>query len=99
MFKTNKNYIFESFEAEMFHRIFNDYIRKYGHITVPDLFEDPFLLGSQEYEKDLEEFTKIIYFRVGWNKPIPATKMFKIQESKRGGIFEYVLNLPDYESL
>ena len=104
MFKTEGTYIFDSFGAEQFHSYFNYCIRNYGQLAVADLFESPFLLGLDspylvQNIKDHNEFTGFLYYRVGWKKPIPVTKMFKIRESKRGGVFEYVLNLPNYESL
>lgn len=104
MFKTNGTYIFDSFGAEHFHAYFNDLINRYGCISVVDLFENPLLLGLDDpylvkNEKDYEEFTQIIYHKVGWDQPILTTKMFKIQESKIGGIFEYVLTLPNYKEL
>lgn len=104
MFKTKGIYIFDSFGAEHFHAYFNDLINRYGAISVTDLFTDPLLLGLDDpylvrNKEDHEEFTKFVYYRVGWDQPILTTKMFKIQESKRGGFFEYVLTLPDYKEL
>ena len=104
MFKTNKTYIFDSFGAEMFKDRFNYFIREYGHISVMYLFEDPLLLGIDDPYlvrdlKDNEEFTKFIYDKVGWNRCLPITGMFDVRKSKRGGVFEYVLTLPDYKEL
>lgn len=104
MFKTKGEYVFDSFGAEHFHAYFNDLINRYGSLSVVDLFENPLLLGLDDpylvrNEKDHEEYTKMIYFKVGWDRSIPTTKMFKIRKSKRGGIFEYVLTLPDYKEL
>ncbi len=104
MFKTNGTYIFDSFGAEHFHEYFNYLINNYGCVSVMDLFENPLLLGSDDPylakdSKDDEEFTQIIYHKVGWDRPILTTKMFKVQESERGGKFEYALTLPDYKEL
>lgn len=104
MFKTEGEYVFDSFGAEHFHVYFNELVNRYGSVTVADLFENPLLLGIDDpyivrNAKDHEKFTGILYFRVGWDRPIQTTKMFKIRESKRGGVFEYVLTLPDYKEL
>ncbi len=88
-----RTYIFDSFGAEHFHKHFNDLIIEYGVVTVGDLFDDPLLLDHPE------EIESITYFKYGWTSRIPATKMFKIRESKHGGMFEYVLNLPTAEAL
>ena len=104
MFKTHGTYVFDSLGAEHFHAYFNDLINRYGNISVVDLFTNPLLLGlDSPYlvrdELDFEKFTGILYYNVGWDRPILTTKMFKIRESKRGGVFEYVLTLPDYKEL
>lgn len=104
MFKTNGTYVFDSIEAEYFHRYFNSLIVKYGNVPVSTLFTDPFLLGLDDQylvrnEKDFEEFTKFLYNRVGWDRRIPTTKMFEIRKSKNGCEYEYVLTLPDYKEL
>ena len=99
MFKTKEEYIFDSFGAEHFHAYFNDLINRYGSLSVVDLFENPLLLGLVRNEKDYDEYTKMNYFKVGWDRAIPTTKMFKIRESTCGGVFEYILTLPDYKEL
>ena len=104
MFKTKGTYIFDSFGAEWFKRYFNDTIIQYGQISVAELFDNPLLLGTvirsddNGSQEDADKFINYSYRRYGWITPISTTKMFKIQESRRGD-FEYVLNLPDYKEL
>ena len=98
MFETKGTYVFDAFGAECFCRQFDDYILKYGSVSVVDLITDPLLLGLNDRmlvknEADHEEFTKISYHMVGWVDRLPMTKMFKVEE--RRGTFVYILNLPN----
>ena len=102
MFKTNGKYVFDAIGADFFHTIFNESIKKYGQVTVVDLFENPLLLGLDNAflvrnERDFEEFTKFVYNRVGWKEILCMTEMFEIKAEK--GQFLYILKLPDYKEL
>lgn len=100
MKKIRKNYyIFDAIGAELFNKWFNNYINEYDSITVEAVFASLLFCCSGNNDKYDEEFKTIKYQFVGWDKKIPMVDMFKVQKSKYGKSYEFVLDLPDYKEL
>ena len=76
-------------EAVELQNFFNDTIRKYGHLTVFNLFEK---LDTGEYSP------YYVDFKLGWDSTLRFEKMFKSIKVQNGP-YVYRLNLPKAKEL
>lgn len=86
-------YVLVAEDAEHFCQEFNSLIREYGQVSIYDLFNETYLLGT--FEHDLKH-KDILY---GWDKPIEINKMFKQVNKSASEYFFYELTLPEAKFL